>query len=943
MHVTQHKKLYISNLYIPPRQTTDPDHGTEDEDINRTFSYLEPLGPHIVTGDINAHSSAWYGQTEDHRGTLISDILTNSTQIILNANTPTRQPHSDQDPTAPDISTASNSIANRITWTTLTALSSDHLPILISFKSKTKIRQQTSLRSFTNYHKANWEDFSAEVEGALADIEPPQDVHQSSRILTNLILSADKHNIPKGKMRNRHKILPQVIRTAIQHRNNVRHSNPKDPQLPELNKNIDKQIQEHKTQLWREHLEDDWDHRHNTHKLWKTISALSNKKPKDTPNISIEFNSKIAINNKQKATLFNKQFANTIKHKTHPSNRIIDRNTRKLPSEEIVITEQQTIRAIKKSKNNNSTGPDEINIRHLKHLGPRAISYLTKIYNIVLNSNDIPNIWKMAKIIPIAKPNKDSSIGTSYRPIALLSPLAKTIEKIILPYITQNIDLPDHQHGFRQHRSTTTALHQINNTIATGFNQNQPPKRTVAIALDMSKAFDTVHLHRLIHKIHQTQIPPTIIKFIANYIKGRTQFTLLNGTKSKAKNTKTGVPQGGVLSPILFNIYMADLPAPPSNVKTITYADDVTVLSTHTSPAIAQTQVQQYLEDIHTWTKQNQLSLNASKTTTTLFTPDPAQYSLTLSLRINNETLPTIKNPKILGLTLDPKLNYSAHIQNTLKRANQTIAMLKALTTTHWGKAKETLIVSYKTITRPIVEYASTIWSPIASTTNIGALQTIQNSALRTITGCTRDTNSAHLHQETKILPVDTHLKLHASQLRQQAQHPNHTLHALTRQQPTPRLKKQTAFNNSSYTHNLDTLPENVTEDEIKENLNIIHAHHVAEHLNSQPINKVLNQPAPLIHKSEADLDHSTRRTLAQLRTNKSPLLLSYLHKIDPESHPTPNCPLCGHDNHDTAHLFQCPSVPTNLIPDELWRNPTGAGRLVAEWRGALGRPPEEA
>jgi len=237
--------------------------------------------------------------------------------------------------------------------------------------------------------------------------------------------------------------------------------------------------------------------------------------------------------------------------------------------------------------------------------------------------------------------------------------------------------------------------------------------------LDMSKAFDTVHLHHLIQKIQQTQTPPTIIKFIANYIKGRTQYTLLNGTKSKKKNTKTGVPQGGVLSPILFNIYVADLPPPPPNVQTITYADDITVLSTHISPATAQSQVQQYLEDIHTWTQRNQLSLTASKTTTTLFTPDPEQYSTTLGLHINNGLLPGIKNSKILGLTLDPKLNYSEHIQSTLSRASQIISMLKALTSTHWGKSKETLTTTYKTITRPIVEYASTIWSPITSATNI--------------------------------------------------------------------------------------------------------------------------------------------------------------------------------------------------------------------------------
>ena len=161
---------------------------------------------------------------------------------------------------------------------------------------------------------------------------------------------------------------------------------------------------------------------------------------------------------------------------------------------------------------------------------------------------------------------------------------------------------------------------------------------------------------------------------------------------------------------------------------------------------------------------QNQLTLNASKTTTTLFTPDPAEYNTTLTLQINNTTLPTNKEPKILGLTLDPKLTYSKHIQNTTQKAKHTIHIMKALTTTHWGKSKEALDITYKTITKPILENASTIWSPIISNTN--KLQTIQNSALRTITGCTLETITHHLHTETKILPIDIHMKLHGSQVR---------------------------------------------------------------------------------------------------------------------------------------------------------------------------------
>ena len=103
----------------------------------------------------------------------------------------------------------------------------------------------------------------------------------------------------------------------------------------------------------------------------------------------------------------------------------------------------------------------------------------------------------------------------------------------------------------------------------------------------------------------------------------------------------------------------------------------------HTNPHMAQQQVQPYLNEIYDWTQQNQLTLNTSKTTITLFTPDPAEYNTTLTLQINNTTLPTNKEPKILGLTLDPKITYSKHIQNTTLKAKQTMHIMKALTTTH--------------------------------------------------------------------------------------------------------------------------------------------------------------------------------------------------------------------------------------------------------------------
>ena len=297
-----------------------------------------------------------------------------------------------------------------------------------------------------------------------------------------------------------------------------------------------------------------------------------------------------------------------------------------------------------------------------------------------------------------------------------------------------------------------------------------PPARIIIVAFDMSKAFDTINIHTLIRKLLQTNITGTIIKFIANYIKGRKVYTTYRNHTSSQRLFKTGVPQGGVLSP-LFNIYTADIPPPRAPVQVMVYADDITITSTHTSTSAAKKYIQPYLHKVFAWTKQCNLTLNPDKTTCTLFTPDPAEYKSNLDLKINNTALRMATHPKVL--------------HNISVQSHKPLQMMKALIATEWGKQKETLMATYKAVMRPALEYASSIWSPLASSTSINKLQVMQNAALRTATGCTQDTNIQHLHDETLILPIH---ELHASQYKQK-NHPSHPLHKHKTYFNTARLK----------------------------------------------------------------------------------------------------------------------------------------------------------
>ena len=178
---------------------------------------------------------------------------------------------------------------------------------------------------------------------------------------------ADKHNIPKGKMHSKCRLLTDHIVCKITQRNKIKRANTWDQAINLLNEEITSELQKHKQNLWKEHLDAHWDHMHNTHILWKTTHGLSNRSPPPTLNTSITFCNKIVTTPKHMANCFTKQFTNTVKHAIPKTNRYTNRATHKIQWYNTTLTTTQVQEAIKQSKNNNSQGPDKLNIRHLKH------------------------------------------------------------------------------------------------------------------------------------------------------------------------------------------------------------------------------------------------------------------------------------------------------------------------------------------------------------------------------------------------------------------------------------------------------------------------------------------------------------------------------------------------------------------------------------------------
>ena len=431
----------------------------------------------------------------------------------------------------------------------------------------------------------------------------------------------------------------------------------------------------------------------------------------------------------------------------------------------------------------------------------------------------------------------------------------------------------------------------------------------------LSKAFDTINIHKLIRKLLQTNNPGTVIKFIANYIKGRKANTRYRNQTSSQRQFKTGVPQGAVLSLTLFNIYTADTPPPSAPVQVMAYPDGITIIPTHTSTSAAKKYIQPYLHKVFVWTKQNNLTLNPDKTTCTLFSPDPAEYNRNMYLKINNIALPMATHGS--GFYLRSK----THIHHTHSQ--------------HLSTSTQATTYDKSTVMRPALEYASFIWSPLLSSTSINKLQVMQNAALRTATGRTQDTNIQHLLDETLIFPIREYLQLHASQYKQETQHPSHLLHKHTTYVNTPRLKN-TIFNNGRYT-TTSHRPHTVTTTDIKTNMRHIHTSIVYMNLDTRGNNKILRTPPPHIKSSNRYFPASLVASLSNSEQINHPSS-NHRHKVDAKTHLSPRCPRC---NTHTHHLFNCNHIRTTLSPLDVWTDPTGVTALLARWTEKLAGGPQ--
>ena len=760
-------------------------------------------------------------------------------------------------------------------------------------------------------------------------------MYNGEKAFRKIISNASKQFIPHGRIK---KVIPNIPTEAaqkIQERDEIRQQDPTSARIQELNQEIDSCVRTHKRDQWRDFISK-LDRKSDPGKLFKFFKNI-NGQPNSSENSAIKFKGKYLTKPLKMADGFNKQYNSIVRHTSSPTSRTISHDLKKNKlADTDLYSPEDTAKAIKRAKASKALGPDGMSNIHLKHLGESGIKYLTTIYNLSMRTSQLPSI------IPLPKPSKDPAISSSYRPVSLLCPAIKILERLILPDLQTHLPIPDFQHGFRPKHSTVSALNDLNQDIAAGFNKSKPPHRTILLQIDMSKAFDMVSHDKLLKDLSNSSLPQHLKRWLCCYLKGRQSRVNFRGKTSASRNTRAGVPQGAVTSPILFNFYLTNLPTPPDGVKIIQYADDITIYCSGPILAPLSEKITEYMVSVANFLAERQLLISPEKSTTTLFSPDPAQTRHEPAVLINGEQIKLDRNPKFLGVTLATLHNFTEHIRQTIKKCNNKLNVLKSLAGSSWGQEKETIISTYKTVIRSTLEYAAPIWTPSLCETMWNKMQVVQNKALRIATGCHTMASSAHLHQECNMLPVKDHCILITKQYLAACHLPGHPGQKQLTRPPERRKKKLTLLEyKADVARHIDDSDIDMDEDKYKEILKIIHTEEVTATIQRQDPNRVLGESPPSISKTELMLNRRARSRLSQLRSGFSYLLNSYRHRLDDSVPDT--CPLCNASPHDTNHLFTCSSLPTNLTPIDLWRNPTDVSfAFKLEEEVTALRPPEE-
>lgn len=667
-------------------------------------------------------------------------------------------------------------IGNKATTVVINSSVTDHSAVVIAINTNFANSKAPKLVTKVDYTKTLQLLRETDWQPITDCRDPDLATNMFLEILRKIIkTSSHNHTLTNRKRNIKPWITPGLLR-CIKWRDKLHNQLKKDPNNPVLSltykryRNFcNRLLNNMKVNYEKSEIEKN---KNNIKKTWKILRQICNlddavKKPatellnlkndvQESVNYVNEYftnvGKKLAHEILSKINKTENYLAQSFKSKSSPVNSILF-----TPTDEVEIT---TI--IKSLKNSSSAGWDGISAIFLKKGSKYLCKPITHICNHCLETGIFPTSLKSSIIIPIFKSGSRDSV-TNYRPIALLPSLSKIIEKIIntrlIGFLDKHNFFSSNQYGFRKKLSTSDA---IQNLVSFVSQKLDTKNKCIAIFLDLAKAFDTVSVPILIQKLDLAGIRGTPLKLLKSFLSNRTQSVMIDGVRSHPASINYGVPQGSVLGPTLFLIYINDLcKMTLKNSKILTFADDTVLLFEGKTWDDVKRTCEENFNKVLQWLDNNILTLNMSKTKYVTFSINQNQQPLNLNIRAHRcdrikdtycdcSLLENANSIKYLGITVDQNLNWKQHIKNLSNRIRKLICIFKKV---RHLKDISTIKNVYYTLCQSLLAYGIEAWGGATKTTLI-QLERAQRAVIKVATFKNYRYSTTSLYREFMVLTV---------------------------------------------------------------------------------------------------------------------------------------------------------------------------------------------
>lgn len=743
---TKRFPVSIASIYSPPRH------------ILKSQQYenlLKLLGNRFVLGgDFNAKHTYWGSRLTTTKGKELLNAIRNANCDVISTGKPTYWPtDTHKIPDLIDFFVYKNLPPNFLHIEDGFDMSSDHSPIILNISEDVLLTQAPLSLANKN---TDWISFGYDLDSIInlrVPLKHTTQLESEARMFLSNIQQCVWKNTPEYIQKKTatasypNRILHLITEKRKQRQKWQRTRFPADKTLlNNLTKRLSREIQNFRDESMRKYLSELTCDRTTDYSLWKATKHI--KKPiTQIPPIKEE-NGQWAVNNNQKVI----RFANHLEQIFHPN----EASTNEVTLDTLIpydnnitirlVTPKEISREIKLLHRRKTPGYDLITGEVLQHLPRKAIVKLTTIINATFRLKYVPDVWKVAEVIMIPKPGKPLHLASSYRPISLLPIISKLFEKLLLkrlkPIIEERKLIPNYQFGFREKHSTIDQVHRITDIIEKSLEDKNV---CATVFLDVAQAFDKVWHQGLTYKLKK-MLPSQFSNLLDSYISSRMFRVRQQDAYSDLRLIRAGVPQGSVLGPVLYLLYTSDIPEIENNTIA-TFADDTAIMAVGSTHKEAVEKVQAAVNTIFKWTNIWRIKLNESKSIHIDFTNKKSNYH---PIFIDNKIIPYQNTAKYLGMTLDAKLRWKAHVKK--KRAELELRYKKMywLLGKHSALSVHNKILLYKQVLMPVWTYGIQLWG-CTKKSNTLIIQRFQNKVLRGIVNAPWYIRNDDLHRDLNV------------------------------------------------------------------------------------------------------------------------------------------------------------------------------------------------